>query len=96
MAKRKKLLNFGGNLGLLRFGKKNTKNSNTVAACCGRSKGNDPEALGLAFHHQGPTFINAYCQAGEASVALYAMPNPFLLNKTCSKQAARNLVYGDI
>ena len=22
--------------------------------------GNDPEAFGLALHHQGPTFINAY------------------------------------
>ena len=25
--------------------------------------GTDPEASGLAFHHQGPTFINAYCEA---------------------------------
>ena len=24
---------------------------------------NDPKALELAFHHQGFTFINAYCQA---------------------------------
>ena len=23
----------------------------------------DPEALGLAFEHQGPTFINAYSEA---------------------------------
>ena len=25
--------------------------------------GNDPIPLGLAFHHQGSAFINAYCQA---------------------------------
>ena len=24
---------------------------------------NDPEALGLAFHYQNPTFIDTYCQA---------------------------------
>ena len=23
----------------------------------------DPETLGLAYHHQGPTFINEHCQA---------------------------------
>ena len=28
-----------------------------------QGKGTDPEALGLAFHHPSPTFINAYCQA---------------------------------
>ena len=28
-----------------------------------RGAGNDPEPLGLAFHHQGSTFINANCQA---------------------------------
>ena len=33
-----------------------------VVACPDRGAGNDPEALGLAFH-QGLSFINAYCQA---------------------------------
>ena len=27
--------------------------------------GNDPEAVALTFHHQGCTFINAYCQAAK-------------------------------
>ena len=39
------------------------KNSIIVAACFDRGKGNNPEALGLALHHQGPTFIHAYCHA---------------------------------
>ena len=34
-----------------------------VIACPNQGEGTDPEALELAFHHQGPTFINAYCQA---------------------------------
>ena len=34
-----------------------------VAAWPDCGAGNDLEALGLAFHHRGPTFINAYCQA---------------------------------
>ena len=33
-----------------------------VVPCLDQGAGNDPEALGLAFH-QGPTFRNAYCQA---------------------------------
>ena len=33
-----------------------------------RGAGNDPEALGIAFHHQGPTFINAYYQAATSLV----------------------------
>ena len=28
-----------------------------VIACPDQGAGNDPEALGLAFYHQGPTFI---------------------------------------
>ena len=28
-----------------------------VIACPDQGAGTDPEALGLAFHHQGPTFI---------------------------------------
>ena len=39
------------------------KNSIIVVACPDQGEGINPEALGLAFHHQGPTFINAYCQA---------------------------------
>ena len=42
-----------------------SKNTHTIIAVswpdCG--VGNDPVPLGLAFHHQGATFINAYCQA---------------------------------
>ena len=33
-----------------------------VVACHDRGAGNDPKALGLAFH-QGPTLINVYCPA---------------------------------
>ena len=40
-----------------------------VVALPDRGAGNDPEALGLAFHHQGPTFINAYCQAATNLVS---------------------------
>ena len=36
---------------------KRAKNSIIVVAC------SDQEALGPAFHHQGPTFNNACCQA---------------------------------
>ena len=32
-----------------------------VVACLYGGAGNDPEALGIAFHHQGSTFINVYC-----------------------------------
>ena len=39
------------------------KNSIIFVACPDQGKGTDPEALGLAFHHQGPTFINTYYQA---------------------------------
>ena len=34
-----------------------------VVACPDQCEGTDSEALGLAFHHQGPTFIKVYCQA---------------------------------
>ena len=39
------------------------KNSIIVVACPDQGEGTDPETLGLAFLHQGPTFNNAYCQA---------------------------------
>ena len=42
---------------------KRTKNPKIAVACPNRGAGNDPEPLVLAFHHQGSTFINAYCQA---------------------------------
>ena len=54
----KNWLNIGSDLGLLRWAKKMI----TIIACPDWSAGNDPDALGLAFHHQGLTFINAYCQ----------------------------------
>ena len=38
------------------------KNSIKDAACPDRGASIDPEALGLAFHHQGPTCINQFCQ----------------------------------
>ena len=34
-----------------------------AAAYTDLGAGNDPEPLGLAFHHQGPAFIKACCQA---------------------------------
>ena len=40
-----------------------------VVACLDHGEGTDPEAFGLAFHHQGPTFINACCQA--ATILIY-------------------------
>ena len=35
-----------------------------VAAYTGWGAGNVPEPLGIAFHHVGPTFINAYVISG--------------------------------
>ena len=35
--------------------------SKIVVACPDRGAVNDPKALGLSFHHQGPTFTSAYC-----------------------------------
>ena len=34
-----------------------------IVAYADQGEGTDPEALGLAFHHQGPTLSNAYYQA---------------------------------
>ena len=39
---------------------KQAKDSIIVVACSDLGAGNDPEVLGLAFHHQGATFINGY------------------------------------
>ena len=36
---------------------KEKKPSIIVVACPDQGEGTDTEALGLAFHHQGPTFI---------------------------------------
>ena len=35
-----------------------------------QSAGYDPEPLWLDFHHQSPTFINAYCEAATNLVDL--------------------------
>ena len=40
---------------------KKLQNSTVVVACFDQGADNDPKALGLAFHHQGPTFINPLC-----------------------------------
>ena len=42
-----------------------------VTACPDQGGGRDQEALGLAFHLQGPTLINAYCQAATNLVHRY-------------------------
>ena len=34
-----------------------------VIACPDQGEGMDQETFELASHHQGPTFINAYCHA---------------------------------
>ena len=39
-----------------------------AVACPDQGEGTDLKALGLAFHHQGPTFIGAYCQAATNQV----------------------------
>ena len=40
-----------------------------VLTCPDRVEGNyDPEALGLACRHQGPTFINGYSQSATSLV----------------------------
>ena len=41
----------------------NEQKSIIVVAYPDRGAVNDPGALGLAFHHQGLTFINAYCHS---------------------------------
>ena len=38
------------------------KNSIKMAVCNDQGEGTDPEALDLSFHHQGHSFISAYCQ----------------------------------
>ena len=52
---------FGSDLGLLRC-EHEQKNNIIVATRPDQAAGKEPEDLGLAFY-QGPTFINAYCQA---------------------------------
>ena len=39
------------------------KSSIIAVAFPDQGKGTDSKVLGLAFHHQGATFIDAYCQA---------------------------------
>ena len=56
---RKNCLNFGSDQDLLRW----VKNLIIIIACPDQGKGTNPDALGLALHHQGRTFSNAYCQA---------------------------------
>ena len=36
--------------------------SKNIIVIADRGAGNYSEALGLVFHHQGSTFINAYCK----------------------------------
>ena len=60
---RKNWLNFSIDLDLLRWvndEKNHNNNCSMTWSWC-----SDPEALGLALHHQGPTFINAYCQVNR-------------------------------
>ena len=53
----KNWLNFGGELGLLRW--ENEQNNTIIAVGWpDRDAGNDPEPLGLAFHHQGSNFYS--------------------------------------
>ena len=33
-----------------------------MAVCNDQGEGTDPEALDLSFHHQGHSFLSAYCQ----------------------------------
>ena len=44
---------------------KGRKLSIIAVACPDIGAGNDPEPLGLAFHHQGPTCIYVYRQAAS-------------------------------
>ena len=67
-SKMNKWLNFGGDLSLLRWVIE--QKYIVVAACRDRGAGNDPEALGLAFH-QGPTFINATVKLLQAETEDY-------------------------
>ena len=70
----------------------------TVVAYPDQGAGNDPEALRLAFHHQGPTFIIVYCQAGtnlvnrDLGFIKHTFVTPgFLLVKLTSLQAVGNI-----
>ena len=47
---------------------KRAENTIIVVASPDYDAGNDPDVLGLALHHQGPAFINAYCQAAKQLV----------------------------
>ena len=53
----KNWLNFGGDLGILRWVNEQ-ENTIIVVAYPGRGAGNDPEPLGFAFHHQGSTLLH--------------------------------------
>ena len=54
----KKWLNVGGNLGILRRVNERKKTTIIVVAYPDCGAGNDPEHLGLAFYHQGPTLLH--------------------------------------
>ena len=53
----KNWLNFGGDLGILRW-VNGQKNIIIVVAYPDRGAGNDSKPLGLAFHHQGSTLLH--------------------------------------
>ena len=54
VGKRKNKLNFSSDQCLWLI------NLTDCLACPEQGAGNDPDALGIAFYHQGPTFINSY------------------------------------
>ena len=53
----KNWLNFGADLGILRW-VSGQKNIIIVVACPDRGAGNDSKPLGLAFHHQGSALLH--------------------------------------
>ena len=54
----KNWLSFGGDLDLLKISKW-ARNTILAVAWSDPGAGNDPEPLGLAFHHKGSTFITS-------------------------------------
>ena len=51
-------LNFGGDLGILKWVNEQKKNTILVVAYPDCGAGNDPKSLQLAFHHQGSTLLH--------------------------------------
>ena len=88
--KRTTWLNFGGDVILFRNG-----NENFAWPAWGAV--DNPEALGLVLHHQGPTYLKSYCQAATSladrnwRLSKQTFVNPGILSVLTSFHTASNM-----